>query len=141
MTAVDAAALVESARAARARAYAPYSGFRVGAALLAEDGTVTTAGNVENASYGLSMCAERSAVLAAVAAGRRRFLAIAVAGDGTAPTMPCGACRQVLREFPAGADLVVLCAGATGERLTRSTLGALLPSSFGPEALGREAAG
>jgi cytidine deaminase len=73
--------------------------------------------------------------VAAVAAGSRRFLAIAVAGNGPDPVTPCGACRQVLREFPRGPDLEVLCAGETGEEL-RTTLGALLPESFGPEALG-----
>ena len=127
--------LVAAARAARARAYAPYSGFRVGAALLTEQGDVITAANVENASYGLAICAERSAVVAAVAAGSRRFVAIAVAGNGPDPVTPCGACRQVLREFPAGPDLEVLCAGETGEELITTTLGALLPDSFGPEAL------
>jgi cytidine deaminase len=131
-----AAELVAAARAARERAYAPYSGFRVGAALLTEQGDVITAANVENASYGLAICAERSAVVAAVAAGSRRFLAIAVAGNGPDPVTPCGACRQVLREFPNGADLEVLCAGEAGEELLVTTLGALLPDSFGPESLG-----
>jgi cytidine deaminase len=132
----SAAELVAAARAARDRAYAPYSGFRVGAALLTEQGDVITAANVENASYGLAICAERSAVVAAVAAGSRRFLAIAVAGNGPDPVTPCGACRQVLREFPNGADLEVLCAGEAGEELLVTTLGALLPDSFGPESLG-----
>ncbi|HEV2892920.1 MAG TPA: cytidine deaminase [Actinomycetota bacterium] len=98
-------------------------------------GDVVTAANVENASYGLAICAERSAVVAAVAAGSRSFLSIAVAGHGPDPVTPCGACRQVLREFPEGVDLEVLCAGETGDRLVTTTLGALLPDSFGPEAL------
>ena len=132
----SAAELVAAARAARDRAYAPYSGFRVGAALLTEQGDVITAANVENASYGLAICAERSAVVAAVAAGSRSFQSIAVAGNGPDPVTPCGACRQVLREFPKGADLEVLCAGETGEELLATTLGALLPHSFGPESLG-----
>ncbi|MFL6268095.1 MAG: cytidine deaminase [Actinomycetes bacterium] len=130
-----AAELVAAARAARERAYAPYSGFRVGAALLTAQGDVITAANVENASYGLAICAERSAVVAAVAAGSRSFQSIAVAGNGPDPVTPCGACRQVLREFPKGADLEVLCAGETGEEVRTTTLGALLPDSFGPEAL------
>ena len=130
-----AAELVAAARAARERAYAPYSGFRVGAALLTAQGDVVTAANVENASYGLAICAERSAVVAAVAAGSRRFLSIAVAGNGPEPVTPCGACRQVLREFPEGVDLEVLSAGETGDKLVTTTLGALLPDSFGPEAL------
>jgi cytidine deaminase len=127
--------LVAAARAARERAYAPYSGFRVGAALRTEQGEVITAGNVENASYGLAICAERAAVAAAVALGHRRFAAIAVAGPGPDPVPPCGACRQVLREFPHGPDLQVLCAGEAGERLLVTTLGALLPDSFGPDNL------
>jgi cytidine deaminase len=131
----SAAELVAAARAARERAYAPYSGFRVGAALLTEQGDLIAAANVENASYGLAICAERSAVVAAVAAGCRSFLAIAVAGNGPDPVTPCGACRQVLREFPKGPDLEVLCAGETGDQLLTTTLGALLPESFGPEAL------
>ena len=77
----------------------------------------------------------RSAVVAAVAAGSRSFLAVAVAGNGPDPVTPCGACRQVLREFPRGADLEVLCAGESGDALLTTTLGALLPDSFGPEAL------
>jgi cytidine deaminase len=132
----SAAELVAAARAARDRAYAPYSGFRVGAALLTEQGDVVTAANVENASYGLAICAERSAVVAAVAAGSRSFTALAVAGNGPDPVTPCGACRQVLREFPNGADLEVLCAGESGDKLLTTTLGALLPDSFGPDNLG-----
>jgi cytidine deaminase len=127
--------LVAAARAARERAYAPYSGFRVGAALLTDQGDVVTAANVENASYGLGICAERSAVVAAVAAGYRRFEVIAVAGNGPGPVTPCGACRQVLREFPRGVELEVLCAGESGDELLTTTLGTLLPESFGPERL------
>ncbi len=87
-------------------AYAPYSQFRVGAALLAADGRVFTGANVENPSYGLSMCAERVAVGAAAAAGARSFIAIAVAGDSPGGLVPCGACRQVLAEF--SPDLLVI---------------------------------
>jgi len=139
--------LVAAAKAARALAYAPYSGFRVGAALLTEDGVVIPAGNVENASYGLTICAERAAVFAAVASGQRRFLAIAVATDRADPVTPCGACRQVLREFSDGPDLRVLCAGdvpgaggSPGPVLTL-TLDQLLPRSFGPEQLRPEPEG
>jgi cytidine deaminase len=133
---VSRAELVAAARAARQRAYAPYSGYRVGAALLTEDGTVVTGANVENASSSLGICAERSAVAAAVAAGHRRFTAIAVAVSGADPARPCGACRQVLHEFPAGPDLEVVCAGEDGERLVVTTLGELLPQAFGPAQLG-----
>jgi cytidine deaminase len=136
MTGPPVSELVAAARAARDRAYAPYSGFRVGAALLTEQGDVVTGANVENASYGLSICAERAAVVAAIAAGYRRFEAIAIAGNGPDPVTPCGACRQVLREFPRGVDLAVLCAGESGEHLLTTTLGTLLPDSFGPESLG-----
>ena len=136
MTGPPVSELVAAARAARDRAYAPYSGFRVGAALLTEQGDVVTGANVENASYGLGICAERAAVVAAIAAGYRRFEAIAIAGTGPDPVTPCGACRQVLREFPRGVDLAVLCAGEEGEHLLTTTLGTLLPDSFGPESLG-----
>ena len=132
--------LVAAARAARERAYAPYSGFRVGAALRTDQGEVVAGANVENASYGLAICAERAAVAAAIALGHRRFEAIAVAGPGPDPVTPCGACRQVLREFPRGVDLEVLCAGEVGERLLVTTLGALLPDSFGPDSLAPPAA-
>ena len=130
--------LVAAARAARERAYAPYSGYRVGAALLAEDGTVVTGANVENASYGSSMCAERVAVVAAVAAGHRRFTAIAVTVGGGEPARPCGACRQVLYEFPAGPDLEVICASEDGGRLLLFKLEALLPNAFTPRQLEAE---
>jgi cytidine deaminase len=132
----DVAELVAAARAARQRAYAPYSGYRVGAAVLTQDGTVVTGANVENASYSLSLCAERVALLAAVAAGHRGFTSIAVVAGGPEPARPCGACRQVLNEFPAGPDLEVVCAGEDGERLVVTTLGELLPQAFGPAQLG-----
>ena len=130
------AELVAAARAARRRAYAPYSGYQVGAALLTEDGTVVTGANVENASYSLGLCAERAAVVAAVAAGHRRFSSIAVAANGPEPTRPCGACRQVLNEFPAGPDLEVVLAGEEGERYLVTTLGELLPQAFGLSEMG-----
>jgi cytidine deaminase len=128
--------LVAAARAARERAYAPYSGYRVGAALLTKDGVVVTGANVENASYGLALCAERAAVVSAVAAGHRDFAAVAVAVSGPEPARPCGACRQVLHEFPAGPDLEVICAGEDGDQVLVTTLGELLPHAFGPSQLG-----
>lgn len=123
--------IVTRAKAMREFAYAPYSGFTVGAALLAEDGRVFSGANVENASYGLSICAERAAVFSAVAAGARRFEAIAVAGPETTATAPCGACRQVLNEFnPA---MTVIYTTPNGTRTT--TLDQLLPDAFGPQNL------
>jgi cytidine deaminase len=124
---MDPAALLDQARQARTRAYAPYSRFRVGAALLCEDGTVFTGCNVENASYGLAMCAERVAIGAAVAAGYQRFTAVAVMGTGPGATAPCGACRQVIAEFAPGCP--VYCAGESGEAL-HTTMAALLPHQF-----------
>lgn len=116
--------LIDEAWAARDRAYAPYSNFHVGAALLAEDGRVFSGCNVENLSYGLTNCAERVAIGAAVAAGARKFLAVAVVADTAVPISPCGACRQVLAEF--GVPRVML-ANRT-ERL-EFTLEELLPRS------------
>jgi cytidine deaminase len=123
---VSDAELLAAATAARERAYAPYSKFAVGAALLCDDGTVVAGCNVENASYGMTMCAERTAVFAAVAGGRSRFSAIAVAGPPGVTTPPCGACRQVLAEF--GRDIRLLYTTAHGSEAT--TVGALLPATF-----------
>jgi cytidine deaminase len=106
--------LVEAAWQARDRAYAPYSNFHVGAALLAADGRIFAGCNVENISYGLTNCAERVAIGAAVAAGVREFLAVAVVADTGVPISPCGACRQVLAEF--GVPLVMLANRATREQ-------------------------
>ena len=124
--AFDDDALIAAARAARDAAYAPYSKFRVGAALLCRDGTIVTGCNVENASYGLSMCAERTAIFAAVASGRSAFEAIAIAGPAEALTPPCGACRQVLAEF--GRELRVTYTTPGGHATT--TVEALLPVRF-----------
>jgi cytidine deaminase len=121
-------ALARAARLARRRAYAPYSRFKVGAAVRA-GGRVHAGANLENASYGLTVCAERNAVAAAVAAGARRLEALAVASGTRPPTPPCGACLQVLSEF-AGPSLPVLLVGAGGAALA-TTLGALLPRGFG----------
>ena len=122
--------LIALARKARKAAYCPYSKYHVGAALLATDGQVFTGCNVENASYGLTICAERNAATHAVAQGSRTFEALAVVTrDGASM---CGACRQFLAEF--GTDLVVHLAGETGP-YTSTTLKELLPGSFGPDQL------
>jgi cytidine deaminase len=126
-------AMVSSARGVMERAYAPYSRFRVGAALLSEDGTIRPGVNLENASYPLSVCAERNAVAAMVAAGQRKILAVAVATDAATPTPPCGGCRQVLWEF-GDADTTVVAEGGNGAR-ARWRLGDLLPHAFGPDDL------
>ena len=120
--------MIKAARAARRNAHAPYSRFRVGAAVLA-GGAVHAGANVENASYGLTVCAERVAVGTAVAAGARRLEAVAVASGTEEPTPPCGACLQTLAEF-GGPDLPVVLAGARG-RIVETTLGELLPRAFG----------
>ncbi|HEY4221959.1 MAG TPA: cytidine deaminase [Myxococcota bacterium] len=130
-TAIDARAedvLVHDAVAARASAYAPYSSFHVGAALLCDDGVIVRGCNVENASYGLCICAERNAIGTAVAQGRRAFRAIAVATSSTPPSSPCGMCRQVLAELAPGIP-VILVSTATGTR-KRTTVDALLPDGF-----------
>ncbi|HEX2254510.1 MAG TPA: cytidine deaminase [Thermoanaerobaculia bacterium] len=124
---VDWPALVAAARAARGRAYAPYSGYRVGAALLAGDGTVHTAGNVENGIPALSACAERLAVAAAVLAGAGDFRALAVVTDSSPPARPCGLCRQTLVEF--ARDLPILCVNEQDEQ-AETTLAELFPTPF-----------
>lgn len=126
MTTLNPESLLEQAAQARSGAYAPYSGFRVGAALLAEDGTVYTGSNVENASLGLTTCAERIALFAAVHAGRRDFLAVAVSSEGPRPVAPCGACRQVLAEFAPAIKVISEAAGERREWL----LNDLLPDPF-----------
>ncbi len=125
--------MVRAARAVRQRAYAPYSGFAVGAALLNEDGMIRGGVNIENASYPLSVCAERNAVASMIGSGHRKILAVAVATDADTPTPPCGGCRQVLWEF-GDADTPVVAEGANGVR-ARWRLGELLPHAFGPDDL------
>ena len=118
--------LFDFALDAASRAYAPYSRFRVGAALLLDDGSIVTGVNVENRSFGLTNCAERSAVYAAVSAGHRRFRAIAVATpDADYPVSPCGACRQVLSEFMSSETPVLF--GPDFAKAVHSTIGALYP--------------
>lgn len=130
ITAAQAAALIEAAQQAREQAYAPYSRYRVGAAVLGADGRIFTGCNVENASYGLSNCAERTAVFNMVSAGVRHLLAVAVCTENAGS--PCGACRQVLVEF-AGDVPVWLVDGSGNGRET--TLFTLLPDHFGPDQL------
>lgn len=132
-TRIDWRALHVAALGVLDSAYAPYSRYRVAAALRCDDGRIFTGVNVENASYGLTLCAERGAVAAAVNAGARRFSALVVVVSAAHPASPCGACRQVLREFPP--SFPVRSYGASG-RLLRATTGGLLPMSFGPENLG-----
>ena len=126
--AIDWAALRAAAEAQLANAYAPYSGFRVAAAALAEDGRVFTGVNVENASYGLTVCAERNAIAAAVGQGARVLRALVVVCSGDAPPSPCGACRQVLAEFPPAFEL--RCYARNGQELTLRS-DELLPNAFG----------
>jgi cytidine deaminase len=126
--------LLAAARAARANAYAPYSNFPVGAALLAEDGRIFTGVNVENASYGLTTCAERTAMSKAVSEGARDFRAIAVVGpEDDVACPPCGSCRQILHEL--GPEMTVVMADHGGRPLERK-LSDLLPGAFGGERLG-----
>jgi len=140
--------LIAAARAAALHAHAPYSRFAVGAALLMTDGSIVTGANVENASYGLSLCAETVAIATASAQGRlREVAAVAVIGGamdatgrptGTTPVSPCGRCRQVLNEAAqlGGRDLPVHCAAAEGDAVTSHRLSDLLPAAFGPADLG-----
>jgi cytidine deaminase len=116
--------LIETAREAKSRAYAPYSNFAVGATLETVDGKVFTGCNVENISFGLTICAERSAVSAAVSAGSRDFKKIVIISDSKRPISPCGACRQVLAEF--SPNLEIISVGCDGERY-ETTLDLLLP--------------
>ena len=122
--------LEAAARVAQGRAYAPYSHFHVGAALEADDGAIYAGCNVENASYGLTICAERAAVCAAIAGGARRFRRAVVVSDSDPPAAPCGACRQVLAEF---GDFELAAVGP--HRTLRWRLAELLPAAFSREQL------
>lgn len=132
MNPLSLASLEQTAQRATQHAYAPYSKFPVGAAVLAADGTQHTGCNVENASFGLTICAERAAVFKAVAAGYQSIQCIAIHTPTPEPTAPCGACRQVLREF--GPDMKVI-STCDGPNRIETTLASLLPNSFGPENL------
>ena len=144
----EATRLIAAARAAARHAHAPYSRFAVGAAVLLSDGSVVTGANVENASYGLSLCAETVAIATCSAQGRLAdVMAVGVIGGamdaegratGSEPVRPCGRCRQVLNEAAqmGGRDLAVHCAGAEGDAVARYRLSELLPDAFGPADLG-----
>lgn len=122
--------LLQQAVQAMTASYSPYSHYRVGACLLAEDGRTFTGCNVENAAYSMAICAERTALVKAVSEGVQRFTAIAVAAEGSAP-YPCGACRQMLNEFAPQLRVLVTWDGQVQE----TTLAELLPHSFGPDSL------
>ena len=127
--------LFAAAEAIRARAYAPYSKFSVGAAILADDGRIYSGCNIENAAYPVGNCAEASAIAAMIAGGGKRITRIYVTGPGKAPVTPCGACRQRIREF-ADLDVEIISHGIDGTPLVQ-TLDQLLPHSFGPEYLSK----
>lgn len=128
--------LLETARDFATRAYVPYSNFPVGAALLIDDGTIIGGVNIENASYPLTICGERTAVVKAASEGHRTVLAVAVSAPKAPATTPCGACRQVLNEFkPVEGEMLVLL--DEGESWQETTLSALLPNAFGPRDLDR----
>ena len=127
MSGSDAAALIEAARTVRLNAQARFSGFKVGAALETEDGAIITGCNVENATYGLTVCAERVAVFKALSEGHARFRRVAVVADASTPTPPCGACRQILWEFAGNVEVIL--ANLT-EETGRYQLGDLFPLPF-----------
>ncbi len=138
---MDYSELISAAIGARRNSYAPYSRYRVGAALLCEDGQIVCGSNIENASYGGTVCAERVAVFSAVALGKRGFRALAVAGgpddeedELSSFAHPCGMCRQVLREFADTAELTIIVAKSESD-FEQYTLEQLLPESFGPDNL------
>lgn len=125
--------LILAAKKASRTAYCPYSRFQVGAAVLAKSGVVAAGCNVENASYGLTICAERNAVFQLAAAGERELAAVVVYTPTPTPTAPCGACRQVLNEF--GPDMTVICV-CDGPKRIEAKLSEMLPQAFGPKNLG-----
>jgi cytidine deaminase len=129
--------LVTAAVNARLNAYAPYSKFRVGAAVLADSGKVFAGCNVENASYGLTICAERSAIFKAVSEGEKRLTALVLCLEGGGS--PCGACRQVIHEF--GPGIPILTCDSGGQLVFETTLDRLLPEAFGPNSLGGQDSG
>jgi len=124
--------LETAARAAAKASYSPYSKFRVGAAVLTDSGKIYSGANVENASYGLANCAERTAIFNAASHGERKIRCVVVFTPTPAPTMPCGACRQVINEFGPHATVISVCNSA---QCTETTLDRLLPLAFGPKNL------
>ena len=130
--------LIAMAKAAAEKAYAPYSDFAVGAAILTDSGKIFTGCNIENMSYGAAICAERTAAVKAVSEGETEFIAIAVYHPGNDMPYPCGICRQVLNEFSPRMRVLVTWGGQASEpvQTDETTLDALLPNSFGPESLG-----
>lgn len=130
--------LVEMARNYRNRAYAPYSGFRVGAAVLTADGLIFGGCNIENASFGATNCAERTAIFKSVSEGHQNIFAVAIAGDGDEYLYPCGICRQVMVEF--GEDILVLLINGQGS-IRRASVAELLPHSFTKNDLGEDTHG
>ncbi len=127
--------LIEKAKEARNRSYSPYSRFPIGAALLTEDGEIFTGTNIENASYGLTNCAERTAIFKAVSEGYRKFKMLAVVADTKRPVPPCGACRQVINEF--GGKIRVIMANLEGD-IVELTGADLLPGAFNREDMNNE---
>ncbi len=125
---MDLEKLVSAAKAARDNAYVPYSHFAVGAALVADDGQIYTGCNVENASFGLTNCAERTAIFQMIANGAKKIVAMAVIAEGDRPVSPCGACRQVMAEF-SESDTPVMLATIQGQTM-ETTIGQLLPYAF-----------
>lgn len=129
--------LIDHARSATRHAYVPYSSFPVGAAILVEDGSIISGVNIENASFGLTVCGERVAVFNAAAMGYREIRAVAISAPKSAFTSPCGACRQVLNEFkPSRGELIVILDGGITSEPRLMTLSGLLPLAFGPHDLG-----
>ena len=121
--------LIQEAKEARRASYAPYSHFAVGAALLCTDGTIVHGCNVENASFGLTICAERNAIFRAVAMGKRAFQALAIVGSGAEPAWPCGACLQVMAEFAPQMTLYI--SSAEGDEIVTTSVSELFPGQFG----------
>jgi cytidine deaminase len=135
-TAPPARELLAAARKAASQAHAPYSKFKVGAAVADERGRIFSAGNIENASYGLTVCAERVAIFSAIAAGARRITAVGVTSRKLKPVAPCGACRQVMTEFAAPSTPVYLDAGRG--KVVEQTVASLMPAAFDAAAFARK---